>query len=105
MSDYILVFCTIDSKEQAQRISRQLIESKLAACVNIISGVSSVYFWEGKVVEDNEFLLIIKSKSSIYKELEKKIKELHPYEVAEIISVKIDEGSDKYLDWIRQNTL
>jgi len=105
MSDYILVFCTINSKEQARKIANVLVKDRLAACVNIVNGVSSVYFWDGKIVEDDEFLMIIKSKSSLFDQLEHKIKEIHPYEVPEIISVEIEKGSEPYLDWIKNNTL
>lgn len=105
MSDFVLVFCTVDSKKAAQGIAKTLVESKLAACVNIIDGVSSVYSWKGEIVEDNEILLIVKSKASLFEKLQNKIKEIHPYEVPEIISTKVDEGYIPYLNWIDENTL
>lgn len=105
MSEYRVVFCTIDSLINAKKLAHNLVENKLAACVNIVSGVTSVYEWRGEVSEDGEYLLIIKTKIDLYEKLEQKIKELHPYEVPEIISLKIDKASQSYLDWIDENTL
>lgn len=101
----IIVFCTTATKENAKEIANALVKNKLAACVNIICGVNSVYEWKGKIAEDNEFLLIIKSKSEIFDKLETKIKELHTYEVPEIISFEIKQGSKPYLDWLNDTLL
>lgn len=105
MLEYRIVLCTIDSIKNANELAHNLVKARLAACVNIVSGVTSVYEWENAICEENEYLLIIKTKSDLYKKLETKIKEFHPYEVPEIISLKIDNGSKSYLDWIEKNTL
>lgn len=105
MPEYRIVLCTIDSIENAKKLAHNLVKDKLAACVNIVSGVTSVYEWKNEICEDNEYLLIIKTKSDLYEKLEAKIKELHPYEIPEIVSLKIDKGSKSYLDWIKNNTL
>lgn len=105
MLEYRIVLCTIDSIKNANELAHNLVKSRLAACVNIVSGVTSVYEWENAICEENEYLLIIKTKSDLYKKLETKIKEFHPYEVPEIVSLKIDNGSKSYLDWIEKNTL
>ncbi len=105
MLEYRIVLCTIDSIKNANELAHNLVKAKLAACVNIVSGVTSVYEWENAICEENEYLLIIKTKSDLYKKLETKIKEFHPYEVPEIVSLKIDNGSKSYLDWIEKNTL
>lgn len=105
MSEYRIVLCTINSIENAKILAHKLVKDKLAACVNIISCITSVYEWENEICEDDEYLLIIKTKSVLYEKLEAKIKELHPYEVPEIVSLKIDKGSKSYLDWIEKNTL
>lgn len=105
MSDFILVYCTVDSKRIAQSIAKTLVESRLAACVNIIDGVSSLYSWKGEIVEDDEILLIVKSKASLFEKLQNKIKEIHPYEVPEIISTKIIDGYIPYLNWVDENIL
>ena len=103
--EYRIVLCTIDSIKNANELAHNLVKARLAACVNIVSGVTSVYEWENAICEENEYLLIIKTKSDLYKKLETKIKEFHPYEVPEIVSLKIDNGSKSYLDWIDKNTL
>lgn len=105
MPEYRIVLCTIDSIENAKKLAHNLVKDRLAACVNIVSGVTSVYEWKNEICEDNEYLLIIKTKSDLYEKLEAKIKELHPYEIPEIVSLKIDKGSKSYLDWIKNNTL
>ena len=105
MLEYRIDLCTIDSIKNANELAHNLVKARLAACVNIVSGVTSVYEWENAICEENEYLLIIKTKSDLYKKLETKIKEFHPYEVPEIISLKIDNGSKSYLDWIEKNTL
>lgn len=105
MLEYRIVLCTIDSIKNANELAHNLVKARLAACVNIVSGVTSVYEWENAICEENEYLLIIKTKSDLYKKLETKIKEFHPYEVPEIVSLKIDNCSKSYLDWIEKNTL
>ena len=84
--------------------SIKYLNEKLAACVNVIPGVQSIFRWQDKIDNANENILIIKTKDSLYDELEVRIKELHPYELPEIISVPIDKGLNKYLDWISEST-
>ena len=97
MKGYILVLTTIDDKNKAKEIARFLVEKKVAACVNIIEG-NSFYMWKGKIEESRECLLFIKGKS--FAEIEKKIKEVHPYEIPEIIQLEISKGNEEYLRWI-----
>ena len=99
-----VVFCTTPT-EKAEEIADKILESKLVACVNIIDTVKSKYWWEGKIQTDEESLLIIKTKVELIEKLIIKIKEVHPYEVPEIISFEIKEGSTEYLDWIKKVTL
>ena len=101
--NYIVVLCMIDTYEAAKSIARTLVESKLAACVNIVPQITSIYSWKDEIVEDNEFLLIVKSKLEAYDKLEAKIKELHSYEVPEIIAFDINKGLPEYLRWIEEN--
>jgi periplasmic divalent cation tolerance protein len=96
----ILVLTTTNSKTSATKIGKELIKTKLAACVNIIEKVTSIYKWENEIVEDNEFLLIIKTKKDLFKKVEEEIKELHPYTIPEIISIDISLGSKEYVQWI-----
>ena len=98
--EYILVLCTINDMNKAKEISGKLVREKLAACVNIIPKISSIYFWKDEIVEDEEYLMLIKTKNILFDELKQRIIELHPYEVAEVVSLKIDNGSKAYLEWI-----
>jgi len=95
-----LVYCTVANKEEARSIARILIDKKLAACCNIVQGVSSVFCWKGGVEESNESLLLIKTTQKKYEQLEKEIKMVHSYSVPEIIATKLETGSSAYIDWI-----
>ena len=100
MTDKIVVFVTCGNPEQAKKLAQSLVEKRLAACVNILPGVNSWYWWEDKVTEDQEVLLIIKSSRKKFAELEKDVQRLHSYAVPEVIAVQIVEGSENYLRWI-----
>jgi periplasmic divalent cation tolerance protein len=104
MSDPIVVLVTCGSEEEALKIANALVEDHLAACVNLVTPIRSVYRWEGKIWDEKEWLLIIKTQKHRFEELEKKVKSLHSYSVPEIISLSITEGSSAYLSWIRENT-
>lgn len=96
---FIIVFCTTQGKDKAYEISRKIIENKLAACVNYFK-VNSIFEWKDKIEEEEEYLLIIKTKEEKFRELENFIKKNHPYEVPEIIYFKIEKGNEDYLKWI-----
>ncbi len=104
MSDPIVVFVTCGSEEEGLKIANALVEGRLAACVNLISPIRSIYRWEGKIWDEKEWLLIIKTQKERFGELEKSVRSLHSYSVPEIISLPILEGSSSYLNWIRENT-
>lgn len=95
-----LIYCTCPNLETAERIARQLVSDKLAACVNIVPGVSSVYEWQGQIETAQEHLLMIKSQQARFAAIETAIKAMHPYQIPEIIAVAIDSGSADYLQWI-----
>ena len=104
MPKYIVVLVTCGSEEEALRIAHALVEGHLAACVNLVSPIRSIYRWEGKIWDEKEWLLIIKTQAKRFDRLKKRVKSLHSYDVPEIISLPIVEGSSSYLNWIRENT-
>lgn len=100
----LVVSCTVPTAEVAQAISRVVVMEGLCSCVNQIPNVVSYYMYEGEFCEDDELLLLMKTDEKNYKALELRLKELHPYDVAEIIASPITEGSPEYLSWMK-NTL
>lgn len=97
---YIVVFVTVPNKNEANYMAKKIIEKKLAACVNIIDNITSLFRWEGKIDRCKEFLLIIKARKSKLPSLIKLVKDLHTYEVPEIIALPIIAGEKNYLRWI-----
>ncbi len=100
MTDKIIVLTTVGSKEEARAIADALVERRLAACVNIIGPIESVFRWKGEVDFANEFQLLIKTTEARFKSVSGAIKELHSYELPECIKVSIEDGSAEYLKWI-----
>jgi periplasmic divalent cation tolerance protein len=97
---YIQVITTTENKEDVERIARNLLEKRLAGCVQIIGPITSTYWWKGNIESASEYLCLIKSKKNLYAKLEKAIKEIHPYETPEIIATPVVSGSKKYLGWL-----
>ncbi len=104
MSPFIVVLVVCGSEEEALQIARSLVEERLAACVNLISPVRSIYRWEGKIWDEKEWLLLIKTGRERFEKLENKVKSLHSYSVPEIIALPIVEGSTAYLNWVKEMT-
>jgi periplasmic divalent cation tolerance protein len=104
MVDAIVALVTCGSEEEATKIANLLVEEHLAACVNIIPPVRSLYRWEGKIWDEREWILIIKTQKKRFEELEKKVKSLHSYSVPEIIGLPVVEGSASYLKWVEEMT-
>ncbi len=104
MSPFILVLITCGSEEEALKIAHFLVEDRLAACVNLISPVRSIYRWEGKIRDEREWILFIKTKQERFEEVEKQVRARHSYSVPEIIALPIVDGSVSYLDWIKEMT-
>ncbi len=100
----IVVLCTTPDISSAKNIAHIAVENNNAACCNIIQNIISVYSWESKINEDDEFLLIFKTTAGKYKKLEQKILEIHPYDLPEIVYLEIKDGYSKYLDWIIKST-
>jgi periplasmic divalent cation tolerance protein len=99
--DEIVVLTTADSLDLARRIALALVEARAAACVNILSPVRSVYRWEGKLCDEEEWLLLIKSTSARFAAVRSTIRRLHSYSLPEIIALNIRAGDEAYLDWLR----
>jgi len=100
MNKYLMVMNTCPDAETAEAIANMLVDRQLAACVNIIPGIRSIYNWEGKRTSGEEHLLLIKISADNYSEVETAIESMHPYELAEIIAVSIEQGLPAYLNWI-----
>jgi periplasmic divalent cation tolerance protein len=99
---YCLVLSTCPQGEAAESLARFLVEQHLAACVNILPGLTSVYPWEGKIESSAEALLLIKTERSVYPRLETELRQRHPYQVPEIVVIDIERGLPDYLNWISQ---
>ena len=104
MTNSMAVFVTCGSEEEALKIARALVDEKLAACANLVSPIRSIYRWEGKVWDEKEWLLILKTQREKFQKLEERVKALHSYSVPEIIALPITEGSPSYLRWIEEMT-
>ncbi len=101
MTDSVVVLCTCGTNEEAERIAAALIDGHVAACVNILPPVRSLYRWQGKVESAEEILLLIKTTQPRFEELRCRILQLHSYETPEIIALPIAEGLEKYMTWLR----
>jgi periplasmic divalent cation tolerance protein len=102
-TDFVIVFCTA-SPDESERIAKTLIEGGLAACVNV-SPVRSYYRWEGELCDDEEDLLVIKTEKSMIGKIIERIKEIHSYDLPEIIAIPITDGYEKYLEWVAKSLL
>ena len=100
MTHHQLVLCTCPDAETAERLAAELVERRLAACVNIVSGLTSVYRWQGKIETESEVLLLVKTRSDRYQEVEKALLEGHPYELPEVVAVSLEQGLSGYLAWL-----
>ena len=104
MGESIVVLVSCGSEEEATKIANSLVEERIAACVSIISPVRSIYRWEGRIWDEREWVLIIKTQKRRFAELERKVKSLHSYSVPEIIALPVVEGFASYLKWLEENT-
>jgi len=104
MEEYLIVLITAPNEEEAAKIARELVDSKLAACVNIIRNLRSIYRWQGRIEDEGEVLMIAKTRRSLFEALQNKVKELHSYTVPEIIGLPIIAGSEDYLKWLGEET-
>jgi periplasmic divalent cation tolerance protein len=103
MTDYIVVYVTAP-QDEAVDLAKTLVEERLVACVNLVPGLRSIYWWQDKVEDEPEVLCIMKTRSNLFESLRDRVREMHSYEVEEIIALPIVAGNPPYLDWIRENT-
>lgn len=104
MTDILMVFVTVGNGDEAFAISRTLVEEKLVACVNIVPQIRSVYWWKEEVCDDQEVLLVMKTPAPMFDSLQSRIRELHSYDVPEIVALSVERGLPDYLNWVVEST-
>ncbi|HEX3698056.1 MAG TPA: divalent-cation tolerance protein CutA [Polyangia bacterium] len=104
MAEALTVHITAPDAAQAAEMARTLVSEGLCACVNIVPDVRSIYLYDGKICDEPEVLCIVKTRPTLFERLQRRVLELHPYEVPEVLAFAVDEGSPAYLDWLRQST-
>lgn len=104
MSEHVQVATSTDSRANAERIARTLVEAQLAACVQVLGPIASTYRWQGKIETAEEWLCLAKTRAELYARVEEAIRAVHPYELPEILAIPIAAGSQSYLDWMDQQT-
>ena len=104
MAEYIQVVTTTDSSDLAGRMAQSLLESRAAACVQVLGPVQSKYWWKGKIEEVEEWVCMIKARSADYDRIEALIREAHSYDVPEILALPVQQGSQRYLEWLEAET-
>lgn len=100
----IVVYITAPNEDEAGRIARTLVEERLAGCVNILREIRSIYSWQGRIEDESEVLMILKTRKSLFETLKERVKELHSYSVPEIIALPVIDGSEDYLKWLEEVT-
>lgn len=98
--EHIVVFCTVPDKEKGAELGRQVVEERLAACVNLLDGLRSLYWWQGEVCDDPEALMVIKTRADGFEALRERLVDLHPYDTPEVVALPIVRGHPAYLAWI-----
>lgn len=104
LREEIVIFITAPGEDEAAKIARSLVEARLAACVNIVRNIRSIYTWQGNIEDDTEVLMIVKTRKSLFSALSAKVRELHSYDVPEIIALPVIDGSEEYLKWLKEST-
>lgn len=102
--EFVVIYCTVPSKAEGKKIAKALIQDNLVACVNIIDKIESVFSWDGELCEEKEALMMIKTKKALFDKINALIKDLHSYNVPEVIALPIIEADETYLKWIAHET-
>jgi periplasmic divalent cation tolerance protein len=103
-SEFVIVLVTVPNDAAADRIAHALVTERLAACVNVVPGIRSVYAWEGEICNEGELLCLLKTRRALFPAVRERVLALHPYQVPEIVALPLVEGSAEYLAWLRDNT-
>jgi periplasmic divalent cation tolerance protein len=103
-TDAIVVFTTVSSDDEAVRFVRTLLDRRLIACGTLLPGARSIYRWQGKIADEREVLVLLKTRSARLEPLQEAFRELHPYKVPELLAVSVDTGLEKYIEWISDET-
>jgi periplasmic divalent cation tolerance protein len=103
-SEFVVVLVTVGSRAEGETIARRLVDERLAACVNVVGPMRSIYTWQGRTADEEEYLLVIKSRREIFAALETRVRALHSYEVPEVVALPVVAGSAPYLEWLRAST-
>ena len=104
MTDALLVFTTLPSADKAAELAKLVVEERLAACANLLPAIRSIYRWQGKLQDENEVLVLLKTRAEHLERLKLRILELHPYEVPEVLAIPVEAGYQPYLDWLAGET-
>jgi periplasmic divalent cation tolerance protein len=104
MTDALLVFTTLPSADKAAELAKLVVEERLAACANLLPAIRSIYRWQGKLQDENEVLLLLKTRAEHLERLKLRILELHPYELPEVLAVPVEAGYQPYLEWLAGET-
>ncbi len=104
MTDVIVVLVTAPNEAEAEKIAKTITDERLAGCVNIIRGIRSIYRWQGKIEDEAEVLMVVKSRGILFPKLRRRVKELHSYTVPEILALPVADGLDEYLAWLQEET-
>ncbi len=99
-TEHIVILCTCPDHKSAEKLARGLVEGRLAACINLVPGLTSIYPWRGKIERDSEVLMVIKSRRDRYRDIEQFILKNHPYEIPELVALPVVSGSEGYLHWV-----
>jgi periplasmic divalent cation tolerance protein len=104
MTDAVVVLTTLPTADAAAQLAKTLVGEKLAACANVLPALRSIYRWQGKVQDENEVLVLLKTQKALFSRLKERILALHPYEVPEVLAIPVEQGDAAYLDWIARET-
>ncbi|GAA4255966.1 divalent cation tolerance protein CutA [Azospirillum formosense] len=102
--EFVFAYITAGSRDEARCIGRALVEERLAACANILDGMTSIYRWQGVIEEANEAVLIAKTRAELFDRLATRVRELHSYDVPCVVELRVGRGNPAYLDWLRDET-